>query len=683
LQSRSSKTARTTNQIQNNTLVAQEATMAATISTNTSTSALSPSGAWWATASTEKASRVTIRQAESLRVHCTLRNNTGHSNATAAVAEWSTNDADSSPPRRVLQWLSETLVATMTRNQSNTVVILTVFDVTRGVVAYTKEYSFGSNSSTSDVAALRDTDHADVADYTFVDWAVALLPQQQKPQSVVDTLVVAVQTKRSKLLLLVYHAVTGKLLQKIKAGKANTASSSSSSFCALAMGSSRSDGKNDLAVWHCGSHLRVTSLVTGLKVAKISLDRHNGHNSLATYASSQLIWSVAGHVAAAIPGTKGSTTTTTTTTTVMLYNVRTGQQLNGPILGLSSSSPSATIQLAVSGSGDDGAKSSYWLLLDSQSLIQLTITTAEDAHEADSFVVTKTCRLSTPLPTMDDCIQYYFTSSQLVAVRHTSLASTTAAHGLQVCRVDLSKTLDEIAVSFDAESNAITTNAAAAALDSKKRKPTVVLGPGQAGGEARHVTEVGALSNKRSKSAESDPTDRTNDDQDNDDDNGPTIAERLAQLQKIMDEDMEMDDDDEGDKDTNAATTTTTSPPFVPRHATTESLAHLLTQALQSSDTVLLEQALAVRDAALVRTTCRGLDATSAVALLQALTQRLATKPARAEQLVPWMAALLQSNHVSSVHQLQPLQNLLQERLEVFPLLLQLEGRLEHMTATM
>jgi Dip2/Utp12 Family len=661
--------------------------MAATISTNTSTSALSPSGAWWATASTEKASRVTIRQAESLRVHCTLRNN--NSNTTAAVAEWSTNDAGSSPPRRVLQWLSETLVATMTRNQSNTV-ILTVFDVTRGVVAYTKEYSFGSNSSTSDVAALRDTDHADVADYTFVDWAVALLPQQQKPQSVVDTLVVAVQTKRSKLLLLVYHAATGKLLQKIKAGKANTASSSSSSsssFCALAMGSSSSDGKNDLAVWHCGSHLRVTSLVTGLKVAKISLDRH-GHNSLATYASSQLIWSVAGHLAAAIPGTKGSTTTTTTTT-VMLYNVRTGLRLNGPILGLSSSSPSATIQLAVSGSGDDGAKSSYWLLLDSQSLIQLTITTAEDAQEADSFVVTKTCRLSTPLPTMDDCIQYYFTSSQLVAVRHTSLASTTAAHGLQVCRVDMSKALDEIAVSFDAESNAITTNAAAAALESKKRKPTVVLGPGQAGGEARHVTEVGALSNKRSKSAESDPTDRTNDDQDNDnenddDDNGPTIAERLAQLQKIMDEDMEMDDED--DKDTNAATTTTTtttSPPFVPRHATTESLAHLLTQALQSSDTVLLEQALAVRDAALVRTTCRGLDATSAVALLQALTQRLATKPARAEQLVPWMAALLQSNHVSSVQQLQPLQNLLQERLEVFPLLLQLEGRLEHMTATM
>jgi hypothetical protein len=69
---------------------------------------------------------------------------------------------------------------------------------------------------------------------------VALLPQQQQS---VDTLVVAVQTKRRKLLLLVYHAVTGKLLQKIKAGK--VANASCSSKCALAMGSSSSSRSSD------------------------------------------------------------------------------------------------------------------------------------------------------------------------------------------------------------------------------------------------------------------------------------------------------------------------------------------------------------------------------------------------------------------------------------------------------
>jgi U3 small nucleolar RNA-associated protein 5 len=118
---------------------------------------------------------------------------------------------------------------------------------------------------------------------------------------------------------------------------------------------------------------------------------------------------------------------------------------------------------------------------------------------------------------------------------------------------------------------------------------------------------------------------------------------------------------------------------FVVKHATTESLTQLLIQGLQSSDGSMLEQAFQVRDKDILRTTCRALSSDQVLVLFDALIQRLASKPNRAEQLVAWVSAILQSNQITNVQHLQPLQNLLSERLEVFPLLLQLEGRLENM----
>ena len=214
----------------------------------------------------------------------------------------------------------------------------------------------------------------------------------------------------------------------------------------------------------------------------------------------------------------------------------------------------------------------------------------------------------------------------------------------------------------------------------KKRQPalTTVLGPGQAGGEARHVTE-----------ANDDPhpqrTKRSSDDDDAADDrdhNEPTIAERLRLLQQALD--AEDDDEDAlvNDNDTtvnNDLVVHRNDDKFVVKHATTESLTQLLTQALQSSDGTMLEQAFQVRDKDILRTTCRALSSDQVLALFDALIQRLASRPSRAELLVAWVSAILQSNQITNVQHLQPLQNLLSERLEVFPLLLQLEGRLENM----
>jgi hypothetical protein len=64
---------------------------------------------------------------------------------------------------------------------------------------------------------------------------------------------------------------------------------------------------------------------------------------------------------------------------------------------------------------------------------------------------------------------------------------------------------------------------------------------------------------------------------------------------------------------------------------------------------------------------------------LTALTTRLASKPARAEHLCAWLTVILQSGKIRSAEHVQPLRNLIQERLEVFPALLKLDGRLSMM----
>lgn len=174
---------------------------------------------------------------------------------------------------------------------------------------------------------------------------------------------------------------------------------------------------------------------------------------------------------------------------------------------------------------------------------------------------------------------------------------------------------------------------------------TKTLGPGQAGGESLDVTDRPV---KKSKNTAED-----------DDADEPTIAERLLRLQKVLDQ----EDEEEEIK-------------FRPKQATTESLSHLLHQALSSADDSMLELALDVRDAKVRQHSIDDLAVDQATLLLNKLTARLAKKPSRASALVPWIQLVLLSGKIQSSAPLVPLKNLVQERIEVFPQLLQLEGRL-------
>ncbi len=67
----------------------------------------------------------------------------------------------------------------------------------------------------------------------------------------------------------------------------------------------------------------------------------------------------------------------------------------------------------------------------------------------------------------------------------------------------------------------------------------------------------------------------------------------------------------------------------------------LCTQALRSEDKALLERCLAVSAAGVIANTVARLQPLDALALLTAGVARLQSRPRRAQQLVPWLQALL------------------------------------------
>lgn len=194
--------------------------------------------------------------------------------------------------------------------------------------------------------------------------------------------------------------------------------------------------------------------------------------------------------------------------------------------------------------------------------------------------------------------------------------------------------------------------------DGSSKRPavstTTTLGAGQAGQESLNVTD---RPTKKSKPSTEDAEEED-----------PTIAERLQRLQQILDEE---DKEVEG-KHPNSD--------FLPKKATTESLSHLLHQALRSSDDSILELALAVKDATIRQTSVDDLTGEEATEFLNKLTSRMSRKPTRAGALVPWITTLLQSGKITTLAPLIPLKNLVNERVEVFPQLLQLDGRLSLLT---
>jgi hypothetical protein len=196
---------------------------------------------------------------------------------------------------------------------------------------------------------------------------------------------------------------------------------------------------------------------------------------------------------------------------------------------------------------------------------------------------------------------------------------------------------------------------------------------------------------------------------------GQSIADRLALLSSAMEESDEDDDDEEEGGRGLAAGRDREGSKFKQKSATSETLTTLLTQALTSNDPTQLNVALQVTDRRLVEGTVRSLQSLDAErgrdggvatttgyipTLMAHLVRRMARRHSLVMPLGVWVKAILAAT-ARSAHQvatrddgnnavearmaregremamkLGPLKNFLNERVECFPQLLRLEGRL-------
>lgn len=400
------------------------------------------------------------------------------------------------------------------------------------------------------------------------------------------------------------------LLRKIKVGKIVTGvSSEATSIRLFATPEHLLVGSNTTQSW------RVVNRSTGSKVCKLM----------------GTVQDVVGQVAV------GSTTGGA----VMVWSLRTGNVI-GTIPGMTN-----TEDLHVC---EDTTNKCYHVLAGSQQLFRFQILTSDDDEE--QLTSTLVCTLPEP-KSRKETVHFVLHYEELLrAVRFSDAMECTA--------LVVDTTADPVVLQWTAKEQNKITNASL-----KRKQESAVLGPGQAGHESKTLTEASASTSKRSCfGSEGSVSDEEEDD-------GPTIAERLAHLQKSLeaeeDRGSSMSEGEEEDEDAKM---------------TTESLYQLLHQALQSADKQQLEKALEVRDADTVAQSCRELGSESVAALLVALTHRLATKPTRADHLSIWLTAILRHNPHVAVEHLLPLQNLLQERLEIFPMLLELEGRLDQLAGS-
>lgn len=113
------------------------------------------------------------------------------------------------------------------------------------------------------------------------------------------------------------------------------------------------------------------------------------------------------------------------------------------------------------------------------------------------------------------------------------------------------------------------------------------------------------------------------------------------------------------------------------------SLTTVLTQALKSGDTALLESCLHHSDSKVILTTVRRMDATLAVTLLEQLASRISRRPGRSADLGVWVrwTIVVHGGYLASlpglVRTLSSLHNVLSNRAAALPRLLALQGRLD------
>ena len=457
-------------------------------------------------------------------------------------------------------------------------------------------------------------------------------------------------SKANKLQVHQYDPSTGRLTRKIKCGKCGDLDSE----LGLAVHEEGAGGKVQLILRNSSnSHheaFRVLDAETGSKLGKHKYrDGKKQAKKEGTGGSGILI---AGSIVA-IPRISS----------VAIYNIKTSKWLK--TIPAKSSNPQ--VQVWKTMEGEDGTS----LLLVDQELYKCESNGVESISKVQSDYSLALLPRST---------------YQVAAVLHNSKAPK---NSIQIQLVDWGK--EDLTQNSDAlglfqpeitiQWETLDENNATSDKDrsSKKRnaESMTLLGAGQAGGESTSVSE-----RKGQKKPKQDLDDDVAEDMDvdvdnnNNNDQNMSIADRLKKLSQVMDN--KAGDEDSADEEKRDATNgkRDRSNSFVPKRATTESLTQLLSQALRGGDDQLLELALAVKDKAVLQETFKGLDNYSIEILLTKLTTRLASKPQRAEDLAFWLSHVLQSGRVRRMSQLQPLKNLLQDRIEAFPHLLRLEGRL-------
>lgn len=186
--------------------------------------------------------------------------------------------------------------------------------------------------------------------------------------------------------------------------------------------------------------------------------------------------------------------------------------------------------------------------------------------------------------------------------------------------------------------------------------------------------------------------DLDDDDDDNDyDDETPTVGERLKWLQDALDVSDDDDDDDENKnqkEETELRSNNNKSLTTYKKNdkITTESLTILLQQAIQSNDHSTLELALSVNDMNIINQTLYNMNMNDIIILIVQITNRIASKPKRMEQLLKWIQSILSTVMMMSNNDdtninietiLHPLRNLLLERVEVYPDLIQLQNKIQ------
>lgn len=262
-----------------------------------------------------------------------------------------------------------------------------------------------------------------------------------------------------------------------------------------------------------------------------------------------------------------------------------------------------------------------------------------------------------------------------------------------------------------------------------KKRRAEAMAPGETGMEASMTTDLTALKKMKGSVAEAVDEDGNDvaatadeeddfdlEDEENDGQGGQSIADRLAMLSAAMeqetDEEEDFDfDEDEDDTEDRRVKVQETKSKFSNKTATSESLTTLLTQALSSNDLIRLNIALQVTEPHLISNTVKSLQLLDAqradpnntegyVAMLMGhIVRRMARRHTLVTSLMCWIKAiLLASSQISSrrmgegasdeeeerlaqegrelASKLGPLRNFLNERVECFPQLLRLEGRL-------